>query len=1296
MDKAAKINEEYWLNRLSNLDNELVKNSFIRFENVEDPICVNMYQIPTESIIRLNKISQQSDLGIYIILLTILKALLFRYTNYKDITVGTFFPNSLKDKYNWFISVQPVIGELQLKELLNQTKESFLSDCKHPFSPFSQIINKLCVRDEIEHFVMPDFALFSEKLIADESIEFSKFNVSIVLKEIGNNTFIEVHSKCSVSNQAQLDLFCKNYIYLIEKFQENANNRLNKIDILNSAERSLILEKFNNTQQEFPNQVTIIDLFEAQVEKTPNKTAILCNGHSLSYFDLNEKANKIGKLLHSKGIGPENVVPIIGERSIELMIGLFGILKAGGAYLPIDVNYPDERKNFLVEESESRIVLTSKSSQKKNYKSSIEVIDLSDSSIYIEGKQNLKKVCEPHNLAYVIYTSGSTGNPKGVMIEHKALINRLNWMQSRYPIDDNDVILQKTSITFDVSVWELFWWSLNGASLSLLPIGGEKNPDIILDTIEKDKITVLHFVPSMLNVFLEALNMEGNTKKYKSVKYTFASGEELKAFQVNSFHKLVSNEYGTRLINLYGPTEATIDVSYFDCDKEKRYESIPIGKPIDNISLFVIDEKFNLAPIGVIGELCIGGVGLARGYHKNKKLSQEKFIDLSSEINRRVYCTGDYSKWLPDGNIQFLGRIDNQVKIRGFRIEIGEIEKCLRNFTGIKDVVIVVREDKKGEKQLFAYYITDNGIDVSPSDLKRYLSNMIPSYMVPDIIIEIDSIPVTLSGKTNVDLLPKHTNIDRERKAPCDKEQKKMVQIWAEVLDLELENISINDSFFVLGGNSIKTITLLHQIRKVFKVNLQINSILDYDTIEKLTKYLAERGQKHFKSLKRIEKKEYYQLSSAQNRLFIFQNAFKDNVGYNMLSAFKICEPLNQDKIEEVFKAIIYRHESLRTTFKIINGTPVQLILDKIEFKVESISSCGNINKDMVNFERPFDLEKDLLLRVGIISSEKGENYILCDIHHVISDGLSNWILMKEFISLYKGENLPELTLQYKDYSNWEKAFMSTYNYKKQRLYWMNQFGNNILYPHIPYDYKQPKIQSYSGASVASSINKDQHIDLKKIAHENNQSLFEVVFAIVNIIYSKKVIDNNVVLGLVVHGRNHPQLEPLMGQFINLLALKSHVNYDNSFMIFLNYIKQNLNQAFKNQQFPFQKLVEEKHIVRNMAMSPFFNTLFIYENDQTDDFMQSDIIKPVDIEVHKTNFDIIITVSEKLEKLDIRIDYSIKLYKQETINQIIININEVVDMVVKDTDIKISNIVIDKHLESITENVFLGEDGFQF
>src|SRR5688572_20486807 len=518
------------------------------------------------------------------------------------------------------------------------------------------------------------------------------------------------------------------------------------------------IARFNRTDTPFPDNVTLQELIEAQIDKHASETAVICDhdkvfgAPSLTYAQLNDKVNQLAHALRAEGVRPGDIVALMVERSFAMIIGVLGIVKAGAAYLPISPDNPPDRIDYLLKAAGIKVLLVQKKTAGQVAFGGL-IVHLDDPNVYRGSTANPAIVNKPQDLAYVIYTSGSTGKPKGVMIEHRSVVNRLHWMQQAYPIDESDVILQKTPYTFDVSVWELFWWALQGAKLCFLMPGGERNPQAIVETIAQHRVSVMHFVPSMLNVFLQYLHGKAAdaASSLASVRRVFASGEALTSSHVRKFNEIWGSKTGTRLINLYGPTEATVDVTYFDCPANNAVETIPIGRPVYNTKLYVIRDG-QQAAIGETGELCIAGIQLARGYLNNPALTAERFTDNPVNPGERIYRTGDVARWLPDGNIEYLGREDNQVKIRGMRVELGEIENTIREYPGITDCVALVKNYSENISLIIAFVVCKSDLELE--SLRRYLKKNLPAYMVPNHFEKIDEMPLTSSGKADRKALP--------------------------------------------------------------------------------------------------------------------------------------------------------------------------------------------------------------------------------------------------------------------------------------------------------------------------------------------------------------------------------------------------------------------------------------------------------------------------------------------------------------------------------------------------------------
>lgn len=615
---------------------------------------------------------------------------------------------------------------------------------------------------------------------------------------------------------------------IINQAMKNEQAIVKDIEVVTENEKSDILYKFNNTNKDYPKDRCITSYLSENAIKNPEKIALSFNGNKMTYKEFNEKSNSVANYILQNKLPRNAIVGVMCERSFEMMIAIYGILKAGCVYMPIDPHFPKERIDFMLEDSKAPMIFT-QSAWIQNISSNVSKIDLNNFNYDLYDMEKVDSGVNSKDVAYVIYTSGSTGKPKGAQIQHHSVINRIKWMHDKYPLLENDVVLQKTPYTFDVSVWELFWWSMYNQSLEILIPEGHKDPQEIINAIETGKVTHMHFVPSMLNAFLEYLGANKElVSKLKTLKYVFASGEALQSEHVKKIYELLGDN-GTTLHNLYGPTECTVDVSYYDCDKNNIPESIPIGKPIDNTQLLILDKACKLLPIGVGGELHISGVLVGKGYINREELTKEKFIKNDFYDSDTMYKTGDLARWLPDGNIEYLGRIDNQVKIRGLRVELGDIETAILKYDSMSNCVVTVVEIN-GEKYLCAYFTATKKVDTK--DLKKNLLKVLPEYMVPTYYVELEKMPLNHNGKIDRKSLPKPSlEDDEEYVAPSDEIEEQIQNIVNKII--KKEKLSVTSDLLNSGLSSLGVITIITEL-SIHDWNIKVKDFYECRTIRSI------------------------------------------------------------------------------------------------------------------------------------------------------------------------------------------------------------------------------------------------------------------------------------------------------------------------------------------------------------------------------------------------------------------------------------------------------------------------------
>ncbi|MBE9167121.1 amino acid adenylation domain-containing protein [Pleurocapsales cyanobacterium LEGE 06147] len=829
---------------------------------------------------QLTNLSCREGVTRFMLLLAAFKILLMRHTGQEDIVVGSPIDNrnheKLKGLVGFFVNMialrTNLAGNPSFRELLSQIRQVAIEAYTHQNLPFEKLIEALQPERNLSY--TPLFQVMfavrnAPKLPKIDELNLSQYRVETETAQFDLNVSVEEEEeKLTVTFEYNQDLFDSTTIaHMLNRFESllqgivtNPDAKLLDLPYLSPTEEKQLLLEWNDTKTDYPQELCFHQLLEAQVTKTPDAIALVFEDRSITYFELNRRADRLANYLKNLGVKPDAIIGVCLERSIEMVVGLLAILKAGGAYLPLDCSYPQERLAFMIEDANISILLTQKHLQKAlpAYQGKIICLDSKDSwSIDCNQTTSGSKI-KPDNLAYVIYTSGSTGTPKGVVNTHRGLVNRLLWMQEAYQLTAKDRVLQKTPYSFDVSVWEFFWPLLTGATLVLAKPGGHQDSAYLVNLIANEQITTVHFVPSMLQVFLE----EPELDKCSSLKRVICSGEPLTFTLQEKFFARLNCE----LYNLYGPTEAAIDVTHWRCQRGSDRSVVPIGRPIANTQIYILDRHLQPSPIGVPGELHIGGVGLARGYLNRPELTTEKFIENPIppllKGGDRLYKTGDLARYLPDGTIEYLGRIDHQIKLRGFRIELGEIEAVLTKHPDVREVVVLARGETPKHKQLVAYVVPHRDAaalatrdrELNGNELKNYLKNLLPEYMVPSAFLSVEKLPLLPNGKINRRALPIPQGVDSKLtladRAPNSELERTIASIWQEVLPLE--KVSRNDNFFDLGGHSLLMLQVNQKLRNSLQRDLSIVEMFQNPTIASLAQYLTLNSDEEtaFKSIR--------------------------------------------------------------------------------------------------------------------------------------------------------------------------------------------------------------------------------------------------------------------------------------------------------------------------------------------------------------------------------------------------------------------------------------------------------------
>jgi amino acid adenylation domain-containing protein len=1127
--------------------------------------------------------------------------------------------------------------------------------------------------------------------------------------EVGE-TLIEWEYNTDIFDAETIERMSSHYVCLLEAVVADPESSVGELPMLCEAELRQLLVEFNDTLLDYPRDRTVSELFEEQAAMRPDCVAVVDTNPgdggaakvSLSYSQLNRESNRLGRLLQSKGVTPGVLVALLADRSIEMMVAILGVLKAGGAYLPIDPEYPSARIRYMLEDSRTGIVLIQSHAMETV---NIETTLLLD-RVYLDepvrdetgaGDGNPVSSAGSGDLVYVMYTSGSTGRPKGVMVEHRnvvRLVKNSNYVDFNTPLR----LIQTGATVFDAVTFEMWGTLLNGGQLYFAA------KEIILDASKLGEAMAEYCVNTLwisISLFNQLTRQDSSI--YSGLKYILTGGELMVPLNIN---KVVELNPGLNMVSCYGPTENTTFSSTFLVERPSE-KVIPLGKPISNSTAYVLDKHNRLQPIGVCGELCVGGDGVSRGYLNRPELTAAKFISLdrlyksyrsykSYSKKEMFYRTGDLARWLPDGNLEFLGRIDHQVKLRGFRIEMEEIENQLNRCEGIKDAIVLCRSDEGGDKYLCAYVACDTPGDLDLSAVKDSLAGELPVYMIPPYIIPMETFPLNVSGKVDRSRLPEpHTtagdNLAGQYTAPTNDLERKLVEIWAGILEIDADKIGIEDNFFDRGGHSLKAAAMMSLVHKTLDVKVNLAEIFRKPYIRDIAAHIEKLSVDRFIPVQAVEEKEYYPLSPPQRRLYYLQQLLPSGIGYNMPVVLQLQGYLDSSRLKDVLERIIMRHEILRTSFFMAAGEPVQRVHESVGFEIEYYCPCcGETVKELHDniirdFIRPFDLACAPLLRIGLIKEEDQEHILLMDMHHIISDGISQGILAKDVMTLYGENPLPDLRVRYRDYSEWRNRMLRQEEVINRGKYWLNEFSGEIPVLNIPRDYPRPGIKRFEGKSVAFTVGQEESELLMRCASSEQVTLYMLLLAVTAIFLSKIGSQEDIVIGTPVAGRNHPDLESIVGMFVDTLAIRAYPFGHLSSRDFVQQIKTKVLSAFNNQDFPFDELVELVASSRDSARNPLFDVMFAFRNMDVPELrVPGLVLKPLDYGTGIAKFDLTITVietrtetdKETADSLEVHFVYNTDLFKETTVERYVNYFKEVLRAVTGEIDKPLGEIEI--------------------
>jgi surfactin family lipopeptide synthetase A len=1062
---------------------------------------------------------------------------------------------------------------------------------------------------------------------------------------------------------------------------------------LSVSERHQLLVEWNNTQADYPEQKCIHQLFEAQVERTPNAIAVLFEEEQLTYDELNRRANQLAHHLQSLGVLPDILVGICAERSIEMLIGLLAILKAGGAYVPLDPSYPKERLAFMLADAGVPILLTQKKLVEKLPEHQAQIVCL-ETDWQRTSDHNPTSPVIPSHLAYVIYTSGSTGQPKGVMMKHAALSNLIAWQIQQSMLSDNAKTLQFAPISFDVSCQELFSTWGAGGTLVLISERLRKDSMMLLRFITEQDIERL-FLPfvalqQLSEVVLNALGTVPTT-----LREIITAGEALQITPAIA-HFFKSLPYA-RLHNQYGPSESHVVTAFSLTGSVTEWPSLPpIGRPIANAQIYLLDQNRQPVAIEQTGEIYIAGVSLANGYLNRPELTKEKFITHDNLIPHqaiRLYKTGDLGRYQPDGNLVFLGRIDHQVKIRGYRIELSEIEVMLAQHAGVEEAVVIMWEVQQTDKRLVAYIIPNRKAAPTPTELHQYLKEQLADYMVPATFVMLEKLPLTPSGKIDRKALATEVSFDRsikgERVAPRTSIEKRLTSIWISVL--EIEEIGIADNFFELGGHSLLVLQVISKVQEIFNVALSISSLFESPTIAELAQQIemTRKNESHATPILPIpHRQDNLPLSFFQDQLWFLAQLNPKLPFYNESATIHMPHTLNVAALEKSLNEILKRHEALRTHFVNVAGQGVQRVMPPSKHKLpvldlsalpfeQAIAKAQELATEEA--KQDFDLSQDILLRTRLVRLEKSQYRLFLTLHHLIIDGLSLVIFLKELAALYKAfstgqaSSLPKLPIQYADFAHWQRQHFSAERLEKQRAYWKSRLSDHLPILQLPTDHPRPITPTFRGGKQYFVLSKTLTDALKRLSQEEGVTLFMSLLAAFKILLYRYTGQEDIIVGTVVAVRHQPELQHLIGYFLNTLLLRTDLSGRPSFRQFVARVREVTLEAMAHKDLPFVKLLESLEIQRNIGQNPLFQVALTLEPSMPEIDLGWTLTQS-EIDNETTKFDLYLGLEEKPEGITGRIEYSTDLFEAATIERMIGHFQILLEAIVTNSGERISEL----------------------
>ncbi|MFJ9373222.1 amino acid adenylation domain-containing protein [Streptomyces sp. NPDC101455] len=1282
---------------------------------------VARFSVPAETADALRALSREHGTTMFMTLLAAFDVLVGRYGGTEDVAVGTPVANrnraETEDLIGFFVNTlvmrTDLSGDPSFTEVLRRVRETALGAYAHQDLPFEQLVDDLVV--ERDRSRTPLFqALFS--YTAEErggsrattgadgdaaSVPGSlpvKFDLMLNLAENEGPLAGEIQYSTGLFDAATIERMAGHLVTLLRAVATDADRSVGELPLLTAAEQDQLLHEWTDTVVELPAAAGMHELIAGRAAVTPDAVAVVSGELTLTYGELMCRANRLTHHLRGAGVGTESVVALCLERGPDMVAAVLAVWQAGGAYLPLDPEYPRERLEFMLADSGASTLVGHRAvaADLADGAALDSVVWLDDpgtrTALAALPSTSARVSVHPQQLAYVIYTSGSTGRPKGVQITHRGVLNRVSWMQDRHRLDASERVLHKTPLTFDASVWELFWPLANGAELVIAEPGRHGDLDYLVGLLESRQIAVVQFVPSLFKLFVS----HTWPTSLPSLRAVFCGGEALSAADVARFY--ARNDTAV-VANLYGPTENTVDAASTVCPRPAGTADwspgglVPIGQPLTNVRLLVLDDRLNPVPVGVAGELFIAGASLARAYGGRPALTAERFVaDPFAGDGSRAYRSGDQVRWRADGRLEFLSRVDHQVKVRGFRIEPGEVEAVLAGHPAVRSAVVTTWGEA-ADRALVAHLVPDDPAEGIPAtaDLREHVRRSVPEFMVPSVFVEVAALPLTPNGKLDRAALPAPETVRTDVNgfvAPSGVVEELLAGIWDRLLPVD--RVGAEDNFFELGGHSLLATQIVSRVRDVLGAELPLSTLFDHPTVRGLATAIAESSERvDARPVTPVGRDGELPLSFAQQRLWFLDRLEPGSLEYSLPMRVRMGPDLDVPALQDALSRIVSRHEVLRTRLVAgPDGVAYQLIdppsvfpLPLIDVSTEGdpLHAAGKLVA--ADEATPFDLADGPLIRAMLIRVALDEHVLALSMHHVVSDEWSTRIFQRELAHLYdelragRTPSLPALAVQYADFAVWQRQWLTGDVLDRQLSYWRDQLsGTPVL--ELPSDRPRPAVWSPAGAYTRFTVAAETTESLRALSRRGGTTMFMTLLAAFDVLLSRYAGTDDVVVGTPVANRNRAETEELIGFFVNTLVMRADLSGDPTFTELLGRVRSMALDAYAHQDLPFEQLVDELVVERDRSRSPLFQVLFNYFTEDGQAPADDDLDGGPDTDSFlgdtgsgmTTRFDLRLVLTDAGGALNGQIEYSTALFDPGTVERMAAHLGTLLSAVARDAE----------------------------